>query len=429
MNLVLLHSFAITALTFTLVAGSAPSYAEAVESVQNCRLRIRDQGREGFTDCDGRTVIDAKFAYVKEFSEGRAIALEYGTANSSVNSFVILDLAGKVRARFPVSTYSEIRPFRSSRAIVSKGNLFGVIDVDGREIVSPKYEYIRDYSDGRAAFLAGGRVGYLDESGNIAIKPQFDPMRFHSSPHGTQFHSGMSDFSEGLAVAGERGERGYIDNAGRTVIPFQYEIARPFVNGLAAIRVNSKMGFVDRFGNIRVQPQFDFVGDFSENYAAVGINGRYGFIDTHGNQLIALTFDTTCSFKEGIACVEKNGQYGLIDAKGKEVVSPTYDVIHSFRGDLAFATKDGLTHLLDRSGKVLATSRLLQYDTTFRGERRLARVEVCNGVAYLNDRLKVIWPDNLGDRCSQDESRNYCENPILTQFDRDVLCTSFRPRK
>lgn len=395
------------------------------ESAQDCRLRMVERGREGFADCEGKTVIKAKFGYVKEFSEGRAIALVYASIAAPAN-FYLLDTTGGVRAKLPLTTYSEVRPFRGGRAIVARGNLFGVIDPDGNQIVPPKYEFIRDYSEGRAAFLADGRVGYLDESGNEIISAQFDPMRFHPSPHGTQFHHGMYDFSEGLAAAGERGKRGYIDIAGKVAIPFQYEGARRFANGLAAVRINGKTGFIDRRGNIQVQPQFDVVGDFNEDYAVVGINGKYGFIDARGNQLTDRSFDKACSFKGGMACVEQNGRYGLINAHGKIVVSPTYDVIFSFHGDLAFATRDGLTHLLHRSGQVLATTTLMRYDSTFMGKGRLTRVEVCKGMAYLDDHLNVIWPNNLGDRCSQAEEQNYCEDASLTAFDREVVCSSSR---
>lgn len=63
-------------------------------------------------------------------------------------------------------------------------NKFGLVNLKGRQIVKPKYDYIGNFSEGLAIVEINKKYGYINKSGKIVIKPIFRSAR---------------EFSEGLA--------------------------------------------------------------------------------------------------------------------------------------------------------------------------------------------------------------------------------------
>ena len=66
--------------------------------------------------------------------------------------------------------------FQEGRAIIENENQkrYGVIDMDGNEVVPPKYMLIKKYSEGLAVVVNDeNRFGYIDKSGKEVIAPQF----------------------------------------------------------------------------------------------------------------------------------------------------------------------------------------------------------------------------------------------------------------
>jgi serine/threonine protein kinase len=55
---------------------------------------------------------------------------------------------------------------------------------------------------------------------------------------------------EGLILAKKDGLYGYISALGKTIIPFQYDRAKPFINGFAEVRLDDKWVKIDKLGNI-----------------------------------------------------------------------------------------------------------------------------------------------------------------------------------
>ncbi|MEO0184078.1 MAG: WG repeat-containing protein, partial [candidate division WOR-3 bacterium] len=56
--------------------------------------------------------------------------------------------------------------FYEKIARVSKNELWGFIDIMGKEIVPPKYESAHDFSQGLAEVVFEGKSGFIDALGN-----------------------------------------------------------------------------------------------------------------------------------------------------------------------------------------------------------------------------------------------------------------------
>jgi hypothetical protein len=94
--------------------------------------------------------------------------------------------------------------------------------------------------DGLLGVVVDGKHAFIDLTGRIVIPPIFD------------FAWG---FSEGLASAWQNGRAGFIDRTGRFVISPRFEYAKAFHEGLAEVKLRGLWGFVKTDGQLAIQPQ------------------------------------------------------------------------------------------------------------------------------------------------------------------------------
>jgi hypothetical protein len=186
-------------------------------------------GKWGYIDNRGKAVIEPRFDFAGEFSEGLAL--------------------------------------------VQVGRQLGYIDKAGRYVVEPRFYNGGYFSEGLAWVSIGGKVGYIDKTGQFAIKPQFD---------------GGVGFSDGLTPVQTGGKYGYIDKTGRFVIQPQFDDARAFSEGLAAVGYGDvatgavQYGYIDKTGRIVINPQFELTWSFTGGLAQVQSKMGSGYIDKTG---------------------------------------------------------------------------------------------------------------------------------------------------
>ena len=76
--------------------------------------------------------------------------------------------------------------------------------------------------DGLLAVVVDGKHGFIDMTGRMVIPPTFDF---------------VWQFSEGRASAWQNGRAGFIDRTGTFVIPARFEYAKAFHEGLAEVEL------------------------------------------------------------------------------------------------------------------------------------------------------------------------------------------------
>ncbi len=287
---------------------------------------VRQDGKWGYIDSNGRLVIGFQYDSAEGFSEGLAPPCSLRVATAISMS----------RAR-----WSSVRGLttraHSQKSLAAVGGLgfgagfYGFIDKTGRMVIPPSADlrYTRDFSEGLAGVvLRDGNWGFMDTRGEVVI-------RLHNV-------RSVGWFNEGLcAVTASDGRMGYIDRSGNFVIKPQLTYASAFSGGLALVRCEYLLEsrrhlIIDTTGHVVQELSLDNAYGFSEGRAPVmmgdlreaweagldtsGMKACWGFIDGSGNLVIPARFASVHAFCGGMALVEEqNGKLAYIDLDGNYV--------------------------------------------------------------------------------------------------------------
>ncbi len=155
---------------------------------------VMENGKYGYIDKTGKTVIQPQFENTMGFNEGLAAT----------------KLGGK----------------------------YGFIDTKGNWIIKPQFDFTYMFSDGLAMVQIDKKSAWIDKTGKIIIQPQ-------------EFEKTAMGFKEGRLAVKKAGKWGYIDKTGKTVIETKFEEAKEFSGGVAqVVTENHRHHWIDMSGKI-----------------------------------------------------------------------------------------------------------------------------------------------------------------------------------
>ena len=290
-----------------------------------------------------------------------------------------------------VPGFSAARRFQPNRrAVVGSGEKFGIIDISGKYIVEPIYDYINDYSEKLAIARDGDGFVVLDENGGVISKKYYY----------------ISDYKNNRAVYSIKnqdgtGLYGYMDETGKPVVEPIYKSASVYEADRAVVkRTDGIFALIDKDGNLIRTLEYGYVGGFSSGMALFADEGydKYGYLDMDGNVVIPPSFEFAENFKDGLAVVDISGEYprsgmGLIDTSGKFVIQPLYaEILLLGEGMAALGLPKSAEYLFAGNKFALATCEgKILTDFAFYGIGPFS-----NGIACAYDNLSTFFIDTEG---------------------------------
>lgn len=178
----------------TLMGGR---WFEDVHAPSQGRFAYQWGGRWGFMDTTGQVVVEPRYAYIQDYTEGRAVV-----GDARKQEFSLVDLEGNTVV--PAGKYTFIRPYREGFAKVRRGGGWGFVDLDGNEAIPPRPGVAyRDFVEGKAAYRdTTGAWGFINTDNEVIIEPRFEH---------------VLDFENGVCMVRIDNKRGYVDEKGRYV--------------------------------------------------------------------------------------------------------------------------------------------------------------------------------------------------------------------
>lgn len=237
--------------------------------------------------------------------------------------------------------------FNYGYALVILEDKCGFIDYTGNEKIPLKYDDAQGFFEGLAAVKLNGRWGFIDTNGNQTIPFDYEFV--------TSFQNGLS------TVQSEYFKFGLLDNKGREVAPVRYDDLGPFEEDRAFFKSNFKYGFLDRTGKEVIPAKFDDLinGRAGFMYGVCAVmrynnktGEKWGLINKDGIEVMPFTFDYISAISEGRITANvggekitnslyQGGKWGIVDVTGKQITPFEYDAIAYFSDGLCAANRGG----------------------------------------------------------------------------------------
>ena len=277
---------------------------------------------------DGAGMFRYGFAYIRQDNR-RFIIDEAGNEVLDVSAYVGADPISD--CYFSVVTLITVTEGYNAIDIIGK---FGVIDIDGNEVLPNVYERVGCFQNSLLWAQTGDKPGEItislfDGSGKPIASIECDEL------------SECDDTGEHDPFIARRDEKwGIVSRTGEVIIPIENDFEDyyitvgddnyssyiyPYTGGLAAVPIDGKWGYLDREGNVAIPFQFEYASFFSEGLAAVCTDGKFGYIDTSGEIVIPCLYKYASRFTDGKAQVMESANgavtYTYIGKEGNPLMS------------------------------------------------------------------------------------------------------------
>ena len=351
-----------------------------LESNDEILYKFENNGLYGFTDENGKVVIEPQYTYAEDFSEGLA-----AVANDEYK-FGYIDKSGNLVIPYQ---YGYAKAFSEGMAEVSthdyhfEKNYFAD---DPNRLNWVFYEMERD-----------SKCSYIDREGNMVIDTVF-------------WRSGK--FCDGFAIVMITDEIdsdwympddvrcAYINTAGEIVYASDDLVeVSDFNGGFAVIKKDN--GYREKPFLINTDmetvldiSQYDDV-KLSNGFLTVKKDDRYGVIDTSGNVIIDFKYDKLSEYSEGLFAFKLNNRCGYIDINGNEVIENSYEMTDIFiNGEamVVFADKPQSMFFINKNGEVI--SKEMPNCTYSRKD---------NGMTMIYPELKGFYVNYIGEYITPQE--------------------------
>lgn len=336
-------------LTLCLLLGCSRTISNADKGL----FPIKEFGKYGYIDNEGKTIIKCQFEWAGEFSEGLAPFQQ-----DTLYGFIDINGNIKIKPKYiEVSKFSE--GFCTVKSQIDTTFQTTVIKSDGTIAFKSEFEDIGLFKYGRAAVIVNEDVCFIDSLGKVVINTHF--------PYGSN-----TLFQDGVAMVWTGDSSKYIDTSGKIIALFPQMGNDGFSEGLARIELNGESFFIDKTGKPKLKLKNDSLTyfSFSDGMAQAFVAGsnsdnRNGFIDTTGKLVIPLSFSSVYDFKEGLAAFRVESLWGFINKKGKVVIKPQFDEVEfeGFKKGLCKARIDHQWGYINQKGEFVWKEQIgIEYD-------------------------------------------------------------------
>jgi len=349
----------------------------------------KKNGKYGVINASGKPMIPYEYEKVRELGDKYYFAVKNGKSH-------LLNSSGQTL--LTTVLYDLIFPPTEDFMVVKKNEKYGVIGMDGKEILpltfssayvlSSLFFYAEDgtnqfgyTSTGKLlfkrkyeghqtssfqhpiAFKEGGLWGFYDKWGKVAIPPQFSeykPVTFRY-------------------IRVKKGDSyGVLGADGTFLVPAKYEVLEIDQTGLNVCLVKSAgyYGLLNTYGKAITSEKYTFIGlsdiTISEqlelndllgpykipnplDFAALPDDLKYEYLDETQDYLERLKkeYSDYLLGREGMFPTLLWGKWGFLDGEGKVAVPFEYDLVTHFKNGRAEVLKGKNRFYIDKSGKKL----------------------------------------------------------------------------
>lgn len=276
-NVVLPFEYECTSIFVSLYGevGFCPYYSDGLALVEN-----KKTGNTSYIDTNGKVVFTLQQKQPVSFYNYPMNKQHFNFINgmcciTSNGKYGFIDKTGKTIIS---PQYDEVSDFRYGYCEVIKNGKWGIIDKQGKIVVPIIYDragndysfYGKDTTSGMFTVRKNKKYGVVDANGKIIL-----PIIYDNSP--------SYNPNDGLFIVNKGGKFGFVNKNNKIVIPINYQSVAHFNSGIAKVKLENKYGYINRSGKIVVPIKYIALSYVTSNhiYAAEQSGVRY-ILDTAG---------------------------------------------------------------------------------------------------------------------------------------------------
>lgn len=203
---------------------------------------------------------------------------------------------------------------------VQKDGKYGLIDIDGKEILSLDYEKIETLKGLENSILVtkDGKVGLVNKSGATIINAEYSKiLKFDE------------DYTKGYITINNENKYGLVSYAGSTILENKYEkIYAIYGENNFVISENGRQVVINAKGEKILTDGFDKIKQINSDGVVFVKDKKYGFMDFDKKVLIKPEYQDLKELNAGILKAKKDNKYGIVDLENKEKIKFNYSDLY-----------------------------------------------------------------------------------------------------
>ena len=218
---------------------------------------------------------------------------------------------------------------------VQKQGKYGLINMDGTEILPCEYEEIKALQGVENAILVqkDGKYGIVNNDGKTLIEPNY-----------VEIQGLGKEASQGFIVKNQEGKYGIIDISNKQVLETKYDaISKIHEGDYYVVTENGKQKVVKKDVTEILNGEYDEIVAIlknPENGIIFKEKEKYGIMNLKGEKTIKADYDEIKEAKTGTFIVKQKDNYGIIDQEGKTLVEFKYrGITYNEKADI-YITED-----------------------------------------------------------------------------------------
>jgi hypothetical protein len=288
---------------------------------------FRNNGTISLIDSNGQ-FIERNLAFIDD------IDMEHIRANKGGKSLRTENDPKQLYERVPTRGNQDDMPVRQSRYI--NGGSWGVMGLDGKFLISPKYQFLQAIFKGVFIAELSGKWGVISPKDSVLIPFRYDEIRHFTKP-GSATWANTPYYKIRLD-----NKWGVIDSMGNTILDAQFDdIEHIYTFGRYYFKTQrdyskTPFGLIGQNGEMVIEPGYQSIGPFVNGFAQVSISQRnWIFINTSLHAFPDLPFMEIRDYRDGLAAVKNKDGWGFIDTTGNIRVANQYTEVGDFYGPYA----------------------------------------------------------------------------------------------
>ena len=239
---------------------------------------------------------------------------------------------------------------------VKKGDMYGIINLTGKELTEIKYEEISAIPGIKSALQVkeNDKFGVIDGEGKTIVENKYAGVTNLGK-----------DNKSGFIVKGEDGKYGIVDYSNKIVLDTKYdEVLKIYGNDMYVVKQSGNQILVKKDGTELLNKGFDSVHKIlkSEENGIIFIkDSKFGIMKTNGEVTIDPEYEDMKEAKSGVFIASKDGKYGVIDLQKNTKIEFKYAMInYNEKADIYIAEDtDFRNDIIDNSFEVKISGILL----------------------------------------------------------------------